>query len=412
MAIKDIIAKGIGFSPGSTIYIPTHGFSIGAVPVIPPSYAAGGYAGASEAHYEIWYGNDAGVRQALISQVGEFEYLKVLNDVGFFSLMVPLSFNRSLIRRDARIEIWRAFPGGPLTLDLLGFLRRYRYKTDSQGVTRIALEGPDQNYTLKRRDILYYAGSSQAIATAEYADNLQKRLVRENLGASATDTARNLASLGLTVAADLSAAQQVTMAFHYKNLLDVCQEAAEASQQKGTQLYFGIVPLSPTALEFQTKINQWGFDRTTVGNQGILGIEFGNLAEPELEVDWFDEITHVTALGRAEGAAQVTRTAEDTARSGASLWNRNEGIVNAGSELTGNGVQDKAKAELERQRPHRRFSGRIVQTRGFIYGRDWGLGDKLGWTYLNEQGTGPVRSVSVRVDGKRKETIDARLETE
>ena len=31
MAIKNIIAKGIGFSPGSIKYIPTHGFSIGSV---------------------------------------------------------------------------------------------------------------------------------------------------------------------------------------------------------------------------------------------------------------------------------------------------------------------------------------------------------------------------------------------
>lgn len=29
MAVSNIIAKGIGFSPGSTKYIPTHGFDIG-----------------------------------------------------------------------------------------------------------------------------------------------------------------------------------------------------------------------------------------------------------------------------------------------------------------------------------------------------------------------------------------------
>jgi len=34
MAIKFIIAKGIGFSPGSVKYIPTHGFTIG-IEIIP-----------------------------------------------------------------------------------------------------------------------------------------------------------------------------------------------------------------------------------------------------------------------------------------------------------------------------------------------------------------------------------------
>ena len=37
MATKNIIAKGIGFSPGSIKFIPTHGFSIGSVVV--PEYS-------------------------------------------------------------------------------------------------------------------------------------------------------------------------------------------------------------------------------------------------------------------------------------------------------------------------------------------------------------------------------------
>ena len=34
MAIKNIIANGIGFSPGSVKYIPTHGFTVGAAVLI------------------------------------------------------------------------------------------------------------------------------------------------------------------------------------------------------------------------------------------------------------------------------------------------------------------------------------------------------------------------------------------
>ncbi len=33
MAIKNVIAKGIGFTPGSISFIPTHGFSIGVATV-------------------------------------------------------------------------------------------------------------------------------------------------------------------------------------------------------------------------------------------------------------------------------------------------------------------------------------------------------------------------------------------
>jgi hypothetical protein len=359
------------------------------------------------AKFEIWYGNDAGVRQALVSQVSGFEYVKVLNNVGYFRLNVTLSFNRALIRRDARIEFWRAYPGGKLTLDSLGFLRGYRYKTDRSGVTTITLEGPDQNHLLKRRRVLYAADSSQTKATAEKADDLIKRLVDENLGASA-GAGRDWSSLGLSVAPDVSAAAQVTMGFAYDNVLDVCLEAAEASRQKGTPLYFGITP----ELLFMTKTGVWGYDRSGSGNGGVLGLEFGNLAEPELMVDWNDEITHVTAGGQGEESSRVTQTAQDDARLNASLWNRIEGWKDARNEKTTNGVLDAAKAELERGRPLRRFRGRIVQTKGFVYGRDWGFGDGLNWSYLGQQGTGIVRMVKVGVNGQGKETIDARLETE
>ena len=40
MAIKDIIAKGIGFTPGSAKWIVTHGFSIGTAPSIPTNAIA------------------------------------------------------------------------------------------------------------------------------------------------------------------------------------------------------------------------------------------------------------------------------------------------------------------------------------------------------------------------------------
>ena len=40
MAIKNLIARGVGFSPGSVKFIPTLGFGIGAVAAIPSKGAA------------------------------------------------------------------------------------------------------------------------------------------------------------------------------------------------------------------------------------------------------------------------------------------------------------------------------------------------------------------------------------
>lgn len=361
--------------------------------------------------YEIWYANDAGVRMALLSQVGAFDYVKVLNDVGNFSLSLPASFDLSLIRRDARIEFWRAYPGGKLYLDQIGLLRQAWYATQN-GKTTFKVGGPDLNHLIKRRHVLYYEGAAQALAEAEYADDLCKRLVRENHGASATDTDRSMANAGLSVAANLSAAQQVSLAFHYQNVLNVCQDAAEASRQKGTSLYFGIVPLSPVLFEFRTKTSTWGHDRTIAGLQGLLSLDSGNLADPELDQDWQDEITHMTALGKGEGAAQQVRDAEDSARIGASVFGRIEGVTNASGADNSTAVTDAAQSGLEKNRGRRRFKGRLVATHGFVYGRDWGFGDLLAWRYLGFGGAGIVRSVRVSVDGNGKEIVEARLETE
>jgi hypothetical protein len=379
-----------------------------------PRSGVGGLVGASSARYEIWWGNDAGLRLALLSRVSSFEYVKVLNDIGQFQLLIPLSaFDVSLLRRDARIEIWRSFPGGALYLDFLGFLRFYRFATDRRGVTRIALSGPDLNHLLKRRIVMPTDGGVTLTSEgAAPADDLCKQVVREQTSRTPF-VGEGYDQLGLSVAPDLGDGATVSHKFAYKNVLSVCQDVAEMSRAQGTPLYFGIRPLSPAAFEFQTKINQWGFDRTPVGLQGTLGLEFGNLAEPELEVDWQDEITSITAGGQGEGLARQIREANDVERAGASLWNWIEAFKDArGQGLDSATVLAAARAELERGRPRRRFKGRIVQTKGFVYGRDWGHGDKLAWSYQAQQGTGIVRSVHVNVNGKGKETIDARLEVE
>jgi len=362
-------------------------------------------------NYEIWLGDDQGTRLITLNNTSGFRLIKRLNRPGYFAIDLPLSFDRTLIRRDARVEIWRKDFAGKLDLEFLGLLRQFKYKTDRSGNTKITISGPDLNDLLNRRHVLYLTGSSEATASAKEADDLLKRIVDENMGGSATDADRDFTATGeLTIQGDLTAGPTITRTLSFKNVLDLCQDIAEASRQKGTNLYFGIVPHTPKNWEFITRTGQWGQDRTIVGNQGVIGLEFGNLSDPQYEVDWNGEITNVTGLGQGEGAGRNTQEIEDATRVKASRFNRIEAVKDARRESAAAGIQDAAREVLESNRPRRRFRGRIVQTKAFVYGRDWGHGDKLSWTYLGEQGDAFVQLIDIRVNGKGEEKVSARLE--
>ena len=362
-------------------------------------------------NYEIWMGDDQGNRLASLNQASSFSYQKVLNDVGAFEIAVPFrTFNRSLIRRDARIEFWRRSINGPLKLDFVGLLRGYEPSTDNSGKTTIVLRGSDLNHLLKRRFVEYDSGTSYATADNEDAGDLMRRIVRENLGSSTTDSDRDWSDY-ITVESDLTDSTNVNLTYDWKNVLRTLHDIVEIGQKNDVPLWFYINPISPDDWVFQVRINQFGLDRTDDGNQVTVGLEFGNLGQSSRSVDWQDEKTHITAIGGGAGSARATQTATDSTRLNASIFNRIEGVkmqnVTWLYELS-----DLAESELETNRPVDRSIGQLIQTRGFIYGTHWNFGDKLGWTYLGQQNNGVVRMVTVKVDANGRETIDARLETE
>jgi len=56
------------------------------------------------------------------------------------------------------------------------------------------------------------------------------------------------------------------------------------------------------------------------------------------------------------------------------------------------------------------FQGKIRETPGCLYGRDWAFGDKVTATYMGLNFDCIILAVQVTVDGSGKETLDARLE--
>lgn len=364
------------------------------------------------AQYEIWLARDDGTRIGYVDSYESLEYTIVANDVGACKLVLPGTVDRTLYAVDRRLEVWRQPDGGALAQESFFFIRHLRDLTDGNGVRRLEVNGVDGNYLLDGRIVAYAVGSAQADQTNEI-DDLMKAVVRENLGSTATDTTRDLTAAGLTVMADVALGTSITKASSRRNVLELLRDLGDAARTAGTQVYFRIVQTSATALEFRTYTGQPGIDRTlTAGRSAILiGVEFGNLAEPALDEDYADEVGYAYAGGQGEGADRVIQTASDTARTGRSLWGRREAFADARNESATAGVTAAANALLAERRPRRRFSGKLLDVPGTQYGRDWNWGDKVTASYAGLQFDCTVRAVrvSVTADG---DDVDARLEVE
>ena len=359
---------------------------------------------------ECWLCDPLGERLALLDQTLEAQYSRALNQPGAFALALPASaVDPSLLRRDALVEMWRQEREEPALPEFVGYLRRVKYATSSARDT-VTLAGKGPLGLLKGRVVAYAAGAAQA-AKSGAADDVLKALVRENLGSSATDTLRDWTANGLSVAADLGAAAAVERRFAHQEVLEVCQDLAEESLQRGTPLFFDVVPRwsgNTLALTFTTWIDQRGADRTVSSdNPALFGPAYGNLANPVLEINYEDEVTAVYAGGQGEGAYRTIVLEKDDSRIGLSPWGRRERFLNVTSEQTSTGVQSAAKLALSQGRPLVRFSCDLISLPASQYGLHWWFGDRITVEYQGQSFDGWIARVEGRLDGSVRAKFEA-----
>ncbi len=363
------------------------------------------------ANYEVWLARDDGTRLALLDDWEALEYVQSAHSVGSCSMTLPGDWSTGLFAADRKLEIWRKSEGGALSLERVYLIAAIGQDTDAQGISRIRLEGVDGNDLLRRHIVAYAGGSTQATMNAP-ADNMMKAIVRQNLSTAATSTARTLSLF--SVQANSSQGPSVSKAFSRRDVLGVCQEIAEASKQStGPRVYFDVMSPVSSAYEFRTYPGHLGADHTYPNgvNPVLLGQEYGNLTEPKVVQDYSEEVTVVYGGGQGEGASRYVYEIEDSARSGRSIWGRKEAFRDARTEASSSGVADEARAALAEGRPKLRFSGKILDSPGTVYGLHWRWGDWLSASYRGQIYNAPVDVVRVRRTADREE-IEARLEQE
>lgn len=346
-------------------------------------------------------------RLADLNAFESFDLVRVENGVGALTLTLPYSaVPYSYWKRDGLITLERTPPAGgspALFLEQVYFITGRRRKIDDDGAQRVIITAQDANGLLRRRAVLYAAGTSQADKT-DNAGDVMRAIVRENLGASAS-ASRQIAAL--TVGSDLGDGASVSKAFAWRNVLQVLQELAQASVTAGTYIAFDLVcTTQPGAgtlgLEFRTYASQRGQDhRYPSGAAGpvLLGPDFGTLAGADYGEDFADEINYVTALGQGEGAARVTANSSDTTRSGSSPYALCEATVDARNTASSTAVQDEADGALRAGLPARLFSAQVVDTAGVRFGVEYSWGDYLTAQAFGDSFDCRLPAVRVRLDG-------------
>lgn len=147
------------------------------------------------------------------------------------------------------------------------FVERREQMEDANGNCNIKLTCGSATGLLARRLVAYDQANAKGKATDEFADDLLKRIFNENGGNAsqtgnfnaATDSLRDWSAY-ISCAANASLAPKITQTFGGQTLLAAMQAVAQASEAKGTKLYFAIEQDScdTTGLQFRTYIGQPG----------------------------------------------------------------------------------------------------------------------------------------------------------
>jgi hypothetical protein len=338
----------------------------------------------TEIRDELWLRSPAGVQQVVGVNVSWFEWTLGENSYHVLRAAGPLGGNDdldpALLVLDARLEVHRFLDGQSLGVegDTQFLLRYWDFGEDDAGALTWTIEAYSPEYAMTGRIVDSFASlenDTNPLTTKTGAgDDLIKAWVRENIGASTTLAARKVSEL--SVDADLGLATASSKSAAWDNLLAVLLDLADDAAYLGKWLSFGMLASGEgSGFTFRTWAKQRGLDHTAgTQDEVIVSKAMGNLRAPHVSFDHRSEVTAVRALGRGEGRARATVRVEDTARSAASPWAYREAKIESQAETTAT-LTAEANAALQRGRPLRGFTGKLLDSDYARYGERVKFGD-------------------------------------
>lgn len=374
--------------------------------------------------YSVWLCDGLGERLFPFgSNFSGLNYTKGVNGLGklhSFRVQAPdigtLNELAELVGVDRQLQVWRRPAGGLMGLDLMAFVRYWRWRLGVDGSVELVIEDcPDQNDLLRRRIVAYKSGSAEAIAGGAAADDVMKDVFNENLLAGATDADRQVQGLSVFVEGDESAGPALDKGFSFVRVRDLLEEINEQTRQEGNEIFYGVVvkdvdyATGRLSFEFQTFTGQPGADRTHDSDSPVIfGPAFENVEDMELVYDYRAEENAVYVAGQGVGEERTVVEVEDEGAQGASVWNRVEGFVDARDvenvtmdvDVGANPVLEaRGRQRIDETKPRVVVRGRIRSTDYALYGRDWFEGDRVTVNALGVQFDAIVRAVNVQMRG-------------
>lgn len=350
------------------------------------------------------------LRVAANGDVVKMEYVLSDYEPHILTLTLHSGADFSFFNKDTRLEIMRSPAEGYasyLEADTQFFVRKIKAETDSKGVTLYNIICESAKGLVRRR-IIPYASQNTYTQKSTYADDMMKAIMRENFGALAIDSNRDI-SAWLEIAPDVSAGLAMTKEFSRRNVYDVLREIAETSRQLGQYLTYDIVRVSQNLLRFQTYVNCRGTDRR---DMAIFSLTRRNLIDSVYEEDAFGEKTYIYCGGLGVGEERVVATAADAARIAASPFGRMEDFVDGRQTEDITALTNDASQALWSSRPRQSFSGTIAETENSIYGIDYFFGDIVTAFGYGKSFPCLVDRVHVTVDANEIENLDINIRSD
>lgn len=260
-----------------------------------------------------------------------------------------------------------------------------REMCDDENGCSVKIVAESANTILQRRKVAYDAqdaagnANPKGQATNEIADNLIKRIFRENGGVAAqtgyynvaVDATRSIEAY-ISTEADESLAPLATYQFAGQDLLSAMRSIADISAGKGTPLYFGIYQDScdSTALQFRTATNYPGTDRTVIISPDNETIGAYCLSE--------DNRNSANRIYVTDGNQAITVSDDPTLAAilAADPFALREASASTSSTEPNAGT-DLGKAELARLAKVFSLDGTIREGKSFRYGCDYFFGDRI-----------------------------------
>lgn len=309
-----------------------------------------------------------------LSYFSYLDYTLVVNEIGSLTLEIPGEYGGDL-GEDYRLEIYR-------NGDLLGetqFLVTHdggRLSQDGEFVTAIQASSA---LSILRWPIVNCAPGTLYSHHSGYAGNIIKALIRQNIGALATDTSRDM-SEHLVVQANADDGAILAIDAGWQRLMDTVKQVVAGSAENGVDLYYDIVKNDSGLLELRTYTGQRGDDLSTTM---ALSPERQNLAQPVLVKDYTAAANRVIVAGTGQEIWRNVVEVPNSDQVNNSPWGYiKEHFYATEQAKTATEAVSFGEAYIRRNANKISVSGKPTSTEGVQYGVHYKWGDKITVEFL------------------------------